>query len=67
MKREIVDVVRYPSPCCPGHDQFPNDTYRSRRSKKARARDKGVEHRFARRVKNYQLRKDTLRLTTDEE
>lgn len=36
--------------CCPGHDLFPNDTYNSRRSKKARARDKKLSSKMARRI-----------------
>lgn len=38
--------------CCPGHDVFPNDTYKNRRSKKARSRDKKLEHRLARHLLN---------------
>lgn len=48
MKRLILSFKRGVCGCCPGHDQFPNDTYKSRRSKKARSRDKKVEHQMAR-------------------
>lgn len=34
--------------CCPGHDKFPRDTYRSRRSKKARAKANRLAHKRAR-------------------
>ncbi|MEO5368369.1 MAG: hypothetical protein H7831_18830 [Magnetococcus sp. WYHC-3] len=34
--------------CCPGHDKFPNDTYKSRRSKKARAKASQFAHGIAR-------------------
>lgn len=50
MKREIIDVY-YPGYCCPGHDDYPRDTYRNRRSKKARSKSIKKEHRHARRVK----------------
>lgn len=49
MKREIIGLCKYPSPCCPGHDKWPNDTYSCTRSKNARSRDKKREHRFVRR------------------
>lgn len=57
MKREIIDVY-YPGYCCPGHDDYPNDTYRSNRSIRARARDIKKEHRHARRVKKFLLREE---------
>ena len=34
--------------CCPGHDKFPCDTYRNRRSKKARAVANRIAHKRAR-------------------
>ena len=34
--------------CCPGHDKFPNETYGSRRSKKARAKTNRIAHKRAR-------------------
>lgn len=34
--------------CCPGHDKFPQDSFRNRKSKKARARDKRIAHKIAR-------------------
>jgi len=34
--------------CCPGHDKFPKDSYRSRRSKKARRKGKKRSHKLAR-------------------
>lgn len=41
--------------CCPGHDTFPDSTYNSRRSKKARSRDKKLEHRMARHLLNRKI------------
>ena len=57
MRREIEQLWSQHKldQCCPGHDRFPNDTYRSRRSKRARARDKGIEHRFVRRQRKLAL------------
>lgn len=50
MKREIIDVKGHKvCDCCPGHDQFPNDTYKNNRSVRARSRDIKREHRFVRR------------------
>ena len=54
MKREILNVAPgyHTTGCCPGHDDYPADSYNNRRSKHARARDKAKEHRHARRVLN---------------
>jgi hypothetical protein len=57
MKREILDIMKIDQ-CCPGHDDFPNDTYKNNRSKKARNRDIKVEHRYARRIKSQLLIKE---------
>ena len=50
MRRDIANLKspRQLDACCPGHDQWPDDTYRNRRSKRARARDIKKEHRHAR-------------------
>lgn len=58
MKREIIYWDRHCSDCCPGHDKFPNGTYRNRRSKKQRAKDKQKEHQVARRKTKHQLNKE---------
>jgi len=52
MKRDILRVKRkkYINGCCPGHDDYPDETYKGRRSKKARARDKKIEHQHARSI-----------------
>ena len=50
MKRQILQVKRRVCECCPGHDVYPNETYKNRRSKKARARDKKIEHQHARSI-----------------
>ena len=60
MKREILKLKRHVSFCCPGHDTFPNETYNSRRSKHARARDKQLEHQVARSISKRQLRDEVL-------
>ena len=36
--------------CCPGHDLFPSETYNSRRSKKARSRDKKLSSKMGRHI-----------------
>lgn len=52
MRRDILVTKRIKdiSGCCPGHDQWPVETYGSRRSKRARSRDKKLEHRVARTI-----------------
>lgn len=55
MKRDIKRI-RLLRSCCPGHDDFPDDTYKNRRSKKARARGIKYEHRYFRRVSKYTLK-----------
>lgn len=62
MKREILTKERNVTGCCPGHDKWPAETYRSRRSKKARSRDKKKEHQLVR-----QLVKKELKEMTDSE
>jgi hypothetical protein len=61
MKREILTHRRGDCGCCPGHDTFPDDTYNSRRSKRARARGKQAEHQAARAC----AKRDLLRLLQD--
>lgn len=56
--RRLVDKIKRYYNCCPGHDDFPTETYNSRRSKKARARDRGKENRYARRKLKQNLEKD---------
>jgi hypothetical protein len=41
-------VKRKDRGCCPGHDKFPRDTYRNRKSKKAHSRDSQIAHGIAR-------------------
>lgn len=50
MKRELLNhkKKRNVSGCCPGHDDWPEETYRGKRSKKARSRDKQKEHKYVR-------------------
>lgn len=57
MQREILKFKRkrHINGCCPVHDDFPDETYKSRRSKKARARDKRAEHQYARTLHNREL------------
>jgi hypothetical protein len=54
--RDIDKIKPGTHGCCPGHDTFPSETYRSRRSKKARSRDKKLEHRYIRSLLKRQLR-----------
>jgi hypothetical protein len=56
MKREILSAKRNVCGCCPGHDDYPNETYRNRRSKKARARDKKLEHQHIRSINKRYVR-----------
>jgi hypothetical protein len=60
MRREIaqIDGALKGSRCCPGHDTWPSETYRNRRSKRARARDIKREHRYVRRVLKARLRSE---------
>lgn len=50
MKRQILELKRHVSGCCPGHDDFPDEAYRNRRSIQALSRSKALEHRLVRRV-----------------
>lgn len=52
MRREIETVKRRRdiSGCCPGHDDYPVESYKNRRSKAARAEGIKKEHRAFRRV-----------------
>jgi hypothetical protein len=59
MKRQISTIPHaLTCSCCPGHDKWPHQTYKSRRSKAARARDIKKEHRYVRRVLNQQIKKE---------
>lgn len=42
--------------CCPGHDDFHNESYKNRRSKKARSMGKKREHRHVRRLRKADIR-----------
>ena len=57
MKRDILTLRRGDCGCCPGHDTFPNETYNSRRSKKARSRDKKIEHQLVRTIHKREIKK----------
>lgn len=60
MKREILEHKRKKkiNGCCPGHDEWPDETYSSRLSRKARSRDKKKEHKYVRLLRKQQLRRD---------
>lgn len=60
MKRELLNYKRGVSGCCPGHDEFPCDTYKNNRSKRARSRDKKREHQLVRVLQSRQLRNTEL-------
>lgn len=57
MKRQILSVCPgyHTTGCCPGHDTYPAETYKSNRSKRARSRDIKKEHRHFRRVMKQRL------------
>ncbi|AFO10277.1 hypothetical protein Maynard_158 [Salmonella phage Maynard] len=57
MKREIKDVYD-PGSCCPGHDKYPSEKYKNRRSVAKRSEGIKKEHRHARRVKRLALKID---------
>jgi hypothetical protein len=61
MRREILQHKRMKiiSGCCPGHDDWPRETYRGKRSKHARSRDIKKEHRYARRKTKQLTRKES--------
>jgi hypothetical protein len=42
--------------CCPGHDLFPRETYRNRRSVKAHRRDTKLAHRLGRHIAKNKIR-----------
>ena len=50
MKREILNfkLHRAIGGCCPGHDDWPDQTYRNPRSKRARSKQTRMEHRVVR-------------------
>ena len=54
--RDLLKIRRGDCGCCPGHDKFPNETYNSRRSKKARSRDIKKEHRVVRRILKQEIK-----------
>jgi hypothetical protein len=58
MRRELafIDGALKGCGCCPGHDTWPNEVYKNRRSIRARARDIKREHRYVRRVLKGRLR-----------
>lgn len=56
--RDIFKLRRGDCGCCPGHDTFPDHTYNSRRSKKARARDIKIEHQLVRTIQKRQFKKE---------
>ena len=57
MKRELkyIKRVRHVNGCCPGHDDFPDEAYRNRKSKRARSKGKKREHRYVRRIRKHML------------
>lgn len=54
MKREIIEI-KHPGNCCPGHDEYPCETYKNNRSKRARSKGIKLEHRYVRRIKKLNL------------
>jgi 3'-phosphoadenosine 5'-phosphosulfate sulfotransferase (PAPS reductase)/FAD synthetase len=65
MKRELLQISgkhRYGCWCCPGHDKWPDETYKNNRSKRARSRDKKAEHQLVRTVTNREMLKETFHI-----
>jgi len=48
MRREILTLKAIGRSCCPGHDNWPCETYSTRASKRARSKGKTREHKYAR-------------------
>lgn len=59
---QAYGVKRKDSWCCPGHDKFPSETYRNRRSKKAHTRDTKLAHQIARARERMELMKEVATL-----
>mgnify|MGYP000029351484 CR=1 FL=1 len=60
MKREIMMHKPKVCGCCPGHDLYPAETYKSRLSKKARSRDKKKEHQHVRTIVKEKIRRELI-------
>ncbi len=60
MKRELKCIQPKQYECCPGHDDWPCDSYKNRRSKRARSRDKKKEHKLARTLVKRALAKEII-------
>ena len=58
MKREITLLKRGVSGCCPGHDDYTNDTYKTHTSRRARSKHKTVEHKHARTIIKRQIQNE---------
>jgi len=66
MKRELTQITKVDI-CCPGHDRYPCQTYSNRRSKKARAKGKTIEHKLVRTINKRNLAKELNNLDNKEE
>lgn len=51
--------------CCPGHDKFPRETYKNRRSKHAQTRDTKVAHRQERRRVRQRIDNEIKQITSE--
>lgn len=59
MKREIITLKgRKVSGCCPGHDKYPNDVYKTRLSRKRRRELIKVEHQHVRQMVKRNITKE---------
>jgi len=60
MKREILNYKRGIdiNGCCPGHDDWPDETYRNRNSKRARSKDKQKEHQYVRSLRRKKMKEE---------
>jgi len=61
MKREILNFKPKLSGC-PGHNDYPSGTFKNRRSKRARSRDKKLEHKHARSIVSRELKSELLQI-----
>jgi hypothetical protein len=59
MKREIITRKRQVSGCCPGHDTYPSEAYKSRKSVHALSRSKVKERQHARTLAKRELRNES--------
>jgi hypothetical protein len=67
MQRQLMQFDGHSADCwcCPGHDKFPDQTYKNNRSKRARSRDIKKEHKIVRTLFKRNLYKEVDLLVND--